>query len=438
MLINNLFSRINSLPSHPYYYLSPNSYAVGNCAEEIYLGLIKAKSQDKKLVILYMFDLPYIFQYRLTNKSLFSIESDYIYRPNKYLFLIIRFLLTILYIPLRSSALILRIFFNISLDESYSYPCIGRDELFFPKQVKKNLDIKSLAKYKWKKKFDFEFNFIIDGKDNTDILRHIERLGIPKNAWFVCLHVRESGFRHDKGRRDYRNSNINNYILAIKEITLNGGGVVRMGDNSMTPIPKMKNVIDYPFTKYKSDVMDLFLINKCYFFIGCQSGIFDVAKLFNKPILLLNMYNWTFGGPLHVKDRGVLKHIYSKKHGRYLSVKEMFSSGWELQNMNGIVNNFIYKENSKEEVLNAVVEYLSDMKNNSFHVSEIQAISSLYRKKQAYLILKNNRLAAKDVMSDAEEMVEKYRFLSQIEGSDSFISDDYLIKNWDNDSTNTF
>ena len=96
-----LFSVLNSLKSHPFYYLSPNTYAVGNCAEEIYYGLIKARVTGKKLIILYMFDLPFIFKYKLTNRSLFSIKSNYIYNPNKYLLFLIRLILTGIYIPLR-------------------------------------------------------------------------------------------------------------------------------------------------------------------------------------------------------------------------------------------------------------------------------------------------------------------------------------------------
>ncbi len=436
MIINNLFSKINSLSNHPYYYLSPHSYAVGNCAEEIYLGLIKARYQGKKLVILYMFDLPYIFKYKLTNKSLLSLESNYIYQPNRYLLFIIRLLLTIIYIPLRVSTLIARGLFNIRLDEAYSYPCIGRDDLFLPGKIKDKPKINSIVQYNWKEKFNYEFNFIIDGKSNIGILNCIEKLGIPKVAWFVCLHVRESGFRNDKGRREYRNSNIKNYIPAIKEIVSKGGWVVRMGDDSMTPLPEMKNVIDYPFTEFKSDFMDLFLIKNCRFFIGCQSGIFDVAKLFSKPTLLLNMYNWTFGGPLHIKDRGILKHIYSRKDNRYLSIKEMFSGGWEMQNMNGIVNNFVYVENSKEEIFDAVIEYLGDIENTLFLTSEIHTLSNSYRKEQAYSILKQNRLATEDVKSDMEELAERYRFLSQIEGASGYICNKYLDNNWEYDSLN--
>ena len=117
-------------------------------------------------------------------------------------------------------------------------------------------------------------------------------MGVSVDDCFVCVHVRESGFRNDAGRREDRNATIGNYVKAFERITERGGWVIRMGDATMTKLPEMERVILYAFTKYKSDLMDLFLIKKCGFFIGCQSGILDIASLFQKPTLIINMYNW--------------------------------------------------------------------------------------------------------------------------------------------------
>ena len=432
-----LFSVLNSLKSHPFYYLSPNTYAVGNCAEEIYCGLIKARVTGKKLIILYMFDLPFIFKYKLTNRSLFSIESNYIYNPNKYLLFLIRLILTGIYIPLRTVALVMRNFFDVRLDEAYSYPCIGRNELFVNNLVDSHFSFENVMQYDWKTKFGYEFDFTIGGQSKSDIFNNLEKMGLPKDAWYVCLHVRESGFRDDRGRREYRNANISNYIPAIKKIVSEGGWVVRLGDNTMTPLPKIQNVIDYPFYDFKSDLTDLCLIKHCNFYIGCQSGVFDVAKLLNKPTLLINMYNWTFGGPLHTKDRGILKHIFSKKNKSYLSIKELFSGGYETQNMNGEVTDYIFVENSKNEILEAVSEYMDCIVKNSFAASETQLTSQNYVRKQAYSIFENSRLAPKNVMSDHEELIERYRIASQVLGSSGFICSKYLEKNWESDSLNS-
>ena len=65
MVINTVFEKINQQKNHKYYYLSPHVYAVGNCSEEIYYGLIKARLLKKKLIILYPFDILFIFRYKL-------------------------------------------------------------------------------------------------------------------------------------------------------------------------------------------------------------------------------------------------------------------------------------------------------------------------------------------------------------------------------------
>jgi ADP-heptose:LPS heptosyltransferase len=47
--------------------------------------------------------------------------------------------------------------------------------------------------------------------------------------------------------------------------------------------------LDYSTLDLQEDVLDLFLMEKAKFFIGTQSGILDLAQLFNKPILQTNM-----------------------------------------------------------------------------------------------------------------------------------------------------
>jgi putative glycosyltransferase (TIGR04372 family) len=411
-------------------------YAVGTCAEEIYFGLIKAKDCDKRLIILYPFDIPWLFRFKLTNRALFSIESSYIYKPNWAILFAIRFFLTMVYIPLRLYTLIARNLFGILVSESFSIPRIGIYDLFVPGMASGEFSFDVVIQHDWKEKFGYRFDFIIGGYSKGEIQALIERMGIPRDAWFVCIHVRENGFRNDKGRREYRNSDIKNYIPAIQEITSRGGWVVRMGDNTMTPLPVMEGVFDYPFSNFKSDLMDLCLIKNCCFYIGCQSGTYDIAKMFNKPVLLLNMYNWTFGGPLHTEDRGIVKHVFSKNDNRYLSVKELFSGGWEIQDMNGYVDDYVFFENTKEEILSAVIEYLSYLENNCFPVSDIQKMAVDCLRKHGRSIVENNRLTPAGVTNDDEELVEKYRIASNVIGACNLLCESYLSSNWEEDILN--
>ncbi len=423
--------------SRRFYFLTPHPYAIGNCSEEIYLGLIKAKEQNKRLFLIYLLDIPFIFRFNLTNKSIFLINSKYIYNPNKIIIIILRILLTLLYIPVRSSSLLLYKLYNVRLDESFSFPTIGKDDLFLPETSINDFQYNLISSDRWKEKYQYKFDISIQSLSKQQVLELVYQLGIPPNAWFVCLHVRESGFRNDKGRREHRNSNINSYIPAINHITSNGGWVVRMGDDSMSKLPNLKNVIDYPHTSFKSELMDLVLIKLCYFFIGCQSGIFDVAKLFNKPVLLVNMINWTFGGPLHYQDRGILKHLYSKNKKRYLSINEMYTSDWSVQNINSTVNSdYSFADNTEQEIFDAVNEYYKLLSDDFFEPSIIQKSAAKELKTYSKQIVITNRLAPNSIMNDQEEMIEKFRYGIQIGGSLGHICNTYLNKNWSCDTLN--
>jgi putative glycosyltransferase (TIGR04372 family) len=187
-------------------------------------------------------------------------------------------------------------------------------------------------------------------------------MDMRKEDWFVCLHVREAGFRDDFGRREWRNSSISNYIPAIKAITEAGGWVIRMGDNTMTPLPQMDHVIDYPFSQFKSDLMDIYLISECKFYIASHSGIHDVALLFQKPIITPNMVSWTTGYPLRKGDLGIMKHVYSHLQSRFLSIKELFESGWAVQDItDSLSQDYKMYENSPEEIKALICEYLDSL-----------------------------------------------------------------------------
>jgi len=124
-------------------------------------------------------------------------------------------------------------------------------------------------------------------------------LGISADDWFVCTHAREHGFYVDligadrevyrPEVSDHRNVDIRTYFPAFDYIRSKGGIVVRMGDPSMTRIDGIHGVIDYPFTEHWSMLMDLYLVSKCRFFLGCSSGISAEFTLpFGVPALITN------------------------------------------------------------------------------------------------------------------------------------------------------
>ncbi|MDO8662353.1 MAG: TIGR04372 family glycosyltransferase [Candidatus Omnitrophota bacterium] len=164
---------------------------------------------------------------------------------------------------------------------------------------------------------------------NTDRQRgwqHLISLGVPQGAWFVCLHVRESGWR-DEGSisEDYRNADINTYIPAIKAITSAGGWVIRIGDPGMKPLPEMSQVIDYAHSNIKSDWMDVFLCAECRFFIGTSSGPFTLAVAFGVPVLVTNLLPGHALYHLSSKDLFLPRLCWLEDEKRYLNFRELIA-----------------------------------------------------------------------------------------------------------------
>jgi putative glycosyltransferase (TIGR04372 family) len=152
----------------------------------------------------------------------------------------------------------------------------------------------------------------------------LQELGVPKDAWFVTLHVRESGFYRegdDNARQNYRNANIETYRLAIESIAERGGWVIRAGDPSMKPLPSVPNAIDYARSSFKSDWMDIFLLSQCRFFLGMASGPLSVPYLFGVPCILTNISPmWV--RPFSKFDLFIPKLYRSISENRYLTFPE--------------------------------------------------------------------------------------------------------------------
>ena len=97
----------------------------------------------------------------------------------------------------------------------------------------------------------------------------LKRWGLPADAWFVVIHVREGDHRpHAR----LQNSDISTYFPMMREIVSSGGWVIRMGSPLMRPLPEMQNVIDYAHAIERVDWMDVFLWAKAKFSIATNSG----------------------------------------------------------------------------------------------------------------------------------------------------------------------
>lgn len=155
--------------------------------------------------------------------------------------------------------------------------------------------------------------------------RHaLAKLGVPRDDWYVCLHVREAGFWNEAGDPSNapRVADISTYLPAIERIITRGGVVIRLGDKSMRPLPAMKGLIDYARSDAKSDWMDVFLCSTCRFLIGTNSAMYQVAVSFGVPVLVTNWMPLS-SFPVQAADVVLPKLIYSEEKSGILSFSEM-------------------------------------------------------------------------------------------------------------------
>ena len=223
---------------------------------------------------------------------------------------------------------------------------IGIEAIYGLKKI--NLDN---IKYKDIKKFDLDYSLIKLKKEIIDKCeKKIEKYNFNKNDRIVCLHVRDSVFRNDEGRKDYRNSNIENYLETIKYLIQQNYKVVRMGKKSKIKLNfTNENFFDYSFSNIKDDLLDLYLIERCSFYIGTQSGILDVAQMFNKPILLTNMCELYTSFPRKKNDRGIFKKIYKKDVKEKISLEDFASMEFKYHDPQIEIEKLIFEQNIQRQ-----------------------------------------------------------------------------------------
>jgi putative glycosyltransferase (TIGR04372 family) len=175
-------------------------------------------------------------------------------------------------------------------------------------------------------------HFELEQEDLSKGRELIKKFGIDENQWFVCLHVREAASKAEGNNEFYRNFQTQHYFKAIEYITEKGGYVFRVGDSSMSKLPKMKNVIDYANHEENCDFLDVYLGARCKFTIATSSGFWTIPYYFNKPVLMTNSQTIQDYYSLTEKDFFLPKFLKIKDSSEYVTVEKY------LQPPQGIVS----------------------------------------------------------------------------------------------------
>lgn len=395
-----LFQRLNHQKNFPYFICTPLIYGIGAASEHIFMASAYAKNKNKKLLIVKINILKRLLKYNICNNALFDslIINGKSQDKRNFLYRIISFLINMEFALRRFLAILFKNFFKINLNETFRFAHIGTLD-FFTEQ--KNVPYEDIVPL-------YDDNQKIELKaDDLERCKNQFKNYNPENKKIVCLHVRDENYYKDRNRRSYRNSTIDNYIDLIKFLINKGYLVVRLGDVSSNKINfKNINFIDYPKASFRSEEMDLYLIQLCDFFIGTPSGPMDTAYLFNKPLLLTNLYD-IYPSFLRKKiDRGLLRKIKRKDNGKVLSLKEFISKDINYHQTQVNIRDLQFIENSSTELLEAVQEFVQNLETFYYVNKEIE-----FNEKQLKLrILLNKRL--EEIYND--EVIKKDCFKNDL------------------------
>lgn len=252
---------------------------------------------------------------------------------------------------------------------------------------------KCIVQKEWERQ-DRQPLFQLNSEDQEFGREQLAKVGIPRDAWFVSLHVRDAGYKTgshlaNEEYDSYRNADIESYKFAVQEVVKRGGYVIRVGDPQMKPSFTMEGYFDYALSDIRSNRMDIFLFSQCRCFVGVSSGPVLTPVLFGVPVVMTNFVPMS-GRPHAGNCIFIPKLLWLRDERRYATFHEVLSSdlgrmftshGYEEKNVDPI-------DNSPEEIRDVVVEMLDRLDGDIVYSEEDEkyqrSISELYQKYSGY------------------------------------------------------
>ena len=435
--INSFFSYLNNKRS--LFVLTPNRTSFGNSSEELLFGLMRVQHLEKKLLLVYPKLKIAGKSLSIVNKEIYHLESSLISINSNFKIFIYGSFLTIYILLLRVIDFIRKLvfvrkcirilFYKIEVNptriDGFVVPQIGRGDIWQPFNTKSfSWDV--VKNENWAKQYANYVPPNISSERLKELHKVRIEMGIPINDWFVCIHVSEAIHPNPP---TVRHASIENYIEGIKSIVNAGGWVVRLGTPDMKKLPQMDKVVDYGHLKYKNELMDLYLINQCKFFVGLASGPTFVAALFDKPQILVNMTDWSMGIPLKKGNLMITKHVFSKSRNRFLSVREITEEPYDITVFEKPSDEYTLYENSPNEIKDVIEEFLNH--ENSFEYSQLQKEFNFARKKAIKKWIDGGAPQWSGVPLN-QNMFSQYRIASRIDAGGT-MGNKYLTDNWAED-----
>lgn len=247
---------------------------------------------------------------------------------------------------------ILNILPNFTFEKLYKILLFFQDNKHICGSFNSDRDIKNVL-------FTSSCSYKMTKKENILGKNFFKEIGVPANSKFICLNVRDTAYYGYKPTSDYRNSNIENYILGIKYLLSRGYYVFRVGSK----VEKKIVINDHKFFDYatngmRSEFLDIFLGSNCYFCITTSSGFDGIAVGARRPTLTISYVPINYFFSFNPYNITIFKHHRNIQTGRRVSLDNIFKIGasQSLSSEEFLLRGLKLEENSKEEILDAVIE----------------------------------------------------------------------------------
>jgi putative glycosyltransferase (TIGR04372 family) len=383
----------NNLKQFPYLVITVLPYSFGNTLEDIRLGQMVAKKKNKKLIFITPTIFPKFLKYKINSK--FLIKNLTVTKIS-IVYILVKFVFTFI---LNLDFLFSRIYFlyykkKIKNITDYDFPYIGLENLYTNKEV----SFESIEKYD-----NFKLSFLIPKKFYTKSQNILKKINYNNNSKIVCIHVRDSSFHNDKNRRSYRNPTIENYYDSINYLLDKGYSVFRLGLVAEKKIQIFnKNFFDLPFliTPDEIEFLQFYLVENCQFFIAHESGPQYLPWFQNKPTLYTNVFKFFYLTSPNINCRYTFRKIFDKKKNKLLNLREYLRLPYAYHDVNKYNDNFLFIENTKEELLNSLKEFEEHYINKNWKLSNLQIEFNDFIKKRLKEMFINKEKDQKNNLSN--------------------------------------
>ncbi len=206
-------------------------------------------------------------------------------------------------------------------------------------------------------------SFTLDEKRRAE--SGLRKMGVGEGKTYICVKNRDAAYRdkvspfRDWSYHNYRNDNIQNFVLASREFSRRGYHVIRVGAevNEIMQVDDPK-IIEYAHGGFRTELLDIYLPAHCYFIITTSSGTDAVTRAFRRPLVYVNFVPFEYLPSWDSKAITIFKKFWLKKKKRFMTFREILESGAGryLRTHSYEDHGIELVENTPEEICDAAIE----------------------------------------------------------------------------------